>query len=365
MKAPKSNVSSWAAVGRAASKAVIENYDIARKYSPDPTTFALAGMKARAEEKTAAMKADYKVNEAKENAEALKNITKEKVDTYNTLQSAKKQAKMGANFAKAGSLLGAGLAKDDTPPPTDYSAIRSLYEKRGAQLEADEASFTPYERTIDPETQKPIERATTPRNGTPLAGALPAAGIEDKIEPAASQQTSSIAAGAGATLLASKNKPSGSSTVSSMGFTDKDFQIYKDTVANIESGGKYNILGGSNDHYDGKYQMGAAAKTDAARILGIDDPGHTSGARANFRNSPQLQESMFEGYTKANHNFLMGNPKYANSSPQRKLEILGYAHNQGMGGANKWLNTGKIGNDGFGTPGTRYSTSIRSAFEGL
>jgi hypothetical protein len=45
-----------------------------------------------------------------------------------------------------------------------------------------------------------------------------------------------------------------------------------------------------------------------------------------------------------------------------QLEILGYAHNQGAGGANNWLNTGKVGSDGFGTKGTKYTELIANNF---
>ena len=64
----------------------------------------------------------------------------------------------------------------------------------------------------------------------------------------------------------------------------------------------------------------------------------------------------------ANHSYLMGNPQYANASNQRKLEILGYAHNQGMGGADKYLRTGNVGYDGFNTAGTKYISAVRSGF---
>ena len=33
-------------------------------------------------------------------------------------------------------------------------------------------------------------------------------------------------------------------------------------------------IGGSEGKYDGRYQMGAMAKTDGARMFGIQDPGH-------------------------------------------------------------------------------------------
>jgi hypothetical protein len=38
--------------------------------------------------------------------------------------------------------------------------------------------------------------------------------------------------------------------------------------------------------------------------------------------------------------------------------MLGYAHNQGAHGAEKFLATGRTGRDAFGTPGTRYISEI-------
>lgn len=150
--------------------------------------------------------------------------------------------------------------------------------------------------------------------------------------------------------------------VASMGFTQPDFDTFKGVVAQIESGGKYDIKGGSGDHYDGRYQLGAEAKSDAARYLGVPDPGHTPESRQRFREDSEMQERFFAAFTKANHTYLMGNPEYRDASPRRKLQILGYAHNQGMGGAEKWMTTGEVGADGFGTKGTKYTDEIRKAF---
>ena len=144
-----------------------------------------------------------------------------------------------------------------------------------------------------------------------------------------------------------------------MGFSAEQWDIYRNSVAQIESGGNYQALGGSNDHYDGRYQMGAAAKTDGARVAGIADPGHDAAAREAFRNNPELQEQLFAGFTAANYNYLMKNSKFSGASKKRQLEILGYAHNQGMGGAETWMNTGQVGSDGFGTKGTAYSELIK------
>ena len=154
-----------------------------------------------------------------------------------------------------------------------------------------------------------------------------------------------------------------SDIVSSMGFSNSDFGVFKNVVASIESGGKYDIAGGSGGHYDGKYQLGADAKTDGARYAGLSDPGHSPSERERFRKDPQLQETLFAGFTKANHTYLMGIPEYKKANSQRKLQILGYAHNQGMGGAAKWMKTGVVGSDGFGTKGTKYTDSIREAFK--
>lgn len=153
-----------------------------------------------------------------------------------------------------------------------------------------------------------------------------------------------------------------SDIVSSMGFSTEDWNLFRNTVAQIESGGRYDIAGGSGGHYDGRYQLGAAAKIDGSRYAGIADPGHNPAAREAFRKNPELQEKIFTGFTKANHTYLMGVPEYRDANQQRKLQILGYAHNQGMGGAANWMKTGIVGADGFGTKGTKYTDSIAAEF---
>jgi len=142
------------------------------------------------------------------------------------------------------------------------------------------------------------------------------------------------------------------------GMSKKQWEVYRNTIGSIESGGDYKAVGGSNDHYDGKYQMGKDAKTDAARVLGIPDPGHTPEAREAFRNNPELQERMFAAYTQANHGYMQNNPKYRSMTKNQQIETLGYAHNQGHGGAKNWLNTGEVGEDGFHTKGTKYSEAL-------
>ena len=158
----------------------------------------------------------------------------------------------------------------------------------------------------------------------------------------------------------------GGGFVERMGMTRSQFEVYKKAVADIESKGSggYAAKGGANDHYDGKYQMGKVAKMDAARLLGEKFPGHDAAARAAFRADPAMQERYFEAYTNANYGYMMSDPLFASASPQRKLEILGYAHNQGWSKALDWLNTGEVGRDAFGTAGTKYVDAINKAFKG-
>jgi hypothetical protein len=117
-------------------------------------------------------------------------------------------------------------------------------------------------------------------------------------------------------------------------------------------------VGGSGNAYDGRYQLGKAAKTDAARILGIPDPGHTPAAREAFRADPELQEAMFAAYTVANHGYMKSSNLYNKLPHHKKIEVLGYAHNQGHSKAKEWLRTGKVGADAFGTKGTKYSEAL-------
>ena len=154
-----------------------------------------------------------------------------------------------------------------------------------------------------------------------------------------------------------------------IGADAQQWDLFRNTVALIESGGKYDIYGGSGDHYDGRYQMGKDAKTDGARLAGVEYPGHSDDpnnqARAAYRANPELQETIFTAFTVANHRYLMGNETYASANVERKLEILGYAHNQGMGGAETWMTTGEVGADGFGTKGTKYTDMIAANFRAL
>lgn len=145
------------------------------------------------------------------------------------------------------------------------------------------------------------------------------------------------------------------------------WDIYREEVKKIEStDGSYDISGGSGGHYDGRYQLGAKAKKDAARYLQIDDPGHEPDARKTFRDSPTLQETFFAGFTLANNRTLLTiSAKYESLTPVERLPVLGYAHNQGGQGAADWLATGVVREDGFGTKADKYTNALRAALKHL
>ena len=143
--------------------------------------------------------------------------------------------------------------------------------------------------------------------------------------------------------------------------TDFNLSVFENEVGKIESGNKYDIKGGSGDHYDGRYQMGAAAKKDAAAALGIT-LGHDAASRKAFRKDPDLQDRAFKAYTEKNHKHLtINSEKYRNMTAAEKLGILGYAHNQGATAAEEYLFTGQVGTDAFGTKGTKYTDAIKKA----
>jgi len=180
------------------------------------------------------------------------------------------------------------------------------------------------------------------------------------------QQRRPVAPGGGGDLKTAGGAVAASELYKEIGANLEQWDIYRNSVALIESNGRYGIFGGSGKHYDGRYQMGEDAKKDGSKVAGVPYPGHSSDpnahVRVSYRNNPQLQEIIFTGFTIANHRYLMRNPKYKSASVERKLEILGYAHNQGMGGAEKWMTTGTVGVDGFGTKGTKYTDLIAKNF---
>ena len=139
-------------------------------------------------------------------------------------------------------------------------------------------------------------------------------------------------------------------------FGDRDFDVYAEAVGQIESGGRYDAVGGYNDHYQGKYQFGRAALKD----VGV---GFSAEAREAFLADPSLQEESFNSLTVQNHKTLLRlSGKYLKLSSREQLGILAMAHNAGAGGALEYLRSGADSTDGFGTKGTKYVNAVAKAF---
>lgn len=131
---------------------------------------------------------------------------------------------------------------------------------------------------------------------------------------------------------------------------DRLFGVYARSVASIEHA-RYNQMGGARGAYAGRYQMGRGAISDAARWLHEGVP-----SQARFLSDPAMQERYFRAYTASNQATLSANSSaFRRMDAEGKGEILAYAHNQGAGGALSFLQTGQVGSDANGTPGTAYS----------
>ena len=77
--------------------------------------------------------------------------------------------------------------------------------------------------------------------------------------------------------------------------SDRTFNKFAETIKQLESSGRYDIVGGSGNMYDGAYQLGRMAKADAAKRLGITVK-HDAASREAFRQDPDLQDDMFEAF---------------------------------------------------------------------
>ena len=150
-------------------------------------------------------------------------------------------------------------------------------------------------------------------------------------------------------------KPEAEEDDNNLPFNSTAFLKFADAVGQIESGNKYDIVGGYNNHYQGRFQMGKAALKD----VGI---GFSQAEREAFLADPDAQDDAFEQFTLQNHNYLKArSQKYRDMTEREQLAVLGYAHNQGRGGALRFLQTGEGQTDGFGTEATKYADAVREA----
>jgi hypothetical protein len=149
----------------------------------------------------------------------------------------------------------------------------------------------------------------------------------------------------------------GTHTREALGVDARQYNAFREAIAKTESsGGKYDLKGGSSNRFSGAYQFGAAEIAETAAKLGEQPP-----SREQFLADKKMQERYMDRYTKSHHDYLIKNsPEYQKMGAEERLGVLGYAHNQGAGGAAKWLSSGQAGSDAFGTSGTKYTKDIAS-----
>jgi len=142
--------------------------------------------------------------------------------------------------------------------------------------------------------------------------------------------------------------------------TARQYDAYREAVGKIESNNNPNQgAGGAGGHYYGMYQFGTAATETTSAYLkdGI--------SKEDFEGNQDLAEKHFDALSFLNHKTLARVDEYNKLSPSKKLGVLGYAHNQGAGGAKKWLQSGKEGFDAFGTSGKKYYDAILKALKNV
>jgi hypothetical protein len=134
-------------------------------------------------------------------------------------------------------------------------------------------------------------------------------------------------------------------------FSKDEYKALTQGVADLESGGKYDISGGAGGHYHGRYQMGQTEIRESATELGLSPPSIEE-----FRKNPELQEKLYERYTLDHYNKMMKDPAFAAASHEKQLEALGAAQ-LGTTAGLKWLHGGSSA-DAWGTPTSSWANSV-------
>jgi hypothetical protein len=155
-----------------------------------------------------------------------------------------------------------------------------------------------------------------------------------------------------------------------IGVTQEQFNAMREAIASIESrGGQYSLRGGSSNRFSGAYQMGGTEIKEAAKKLGEEAPVTKIKKKIvgneQFLNDPKMQERYFEAHKLIQHERLMKNKHYAAMDPTERLKVLGIAHNAGAGAASKYLKTGSVSSDAFGTHPEKYAGRIGKQLGGL
>lgn len=155
------------------------------------------------------------------------------------------------------------------------------------------------------------------------------------------------------------------------------FEQMLQRLAAIESGGQYNIIGGSGDHYIGKYQMGRGALMDATCVSSGRGPSSYSwrpssrvcsgvSSTNGYLQTPVAQERSIDTYMRIQAGYLrsVGADRFKCTTVRGAFitpgGMLCAAHNLGAGDFTNWLRGRHAGVDGFGTKVERYLEACRN-----
>jgi hypothetical protein len=153
-------------------------------------------------------------------------------------------------------------------------------------------------------------------------------------------------------------------TVGDFEMNSNEMTAYKAQMGRSESGGDYtevNQLG-----YVGKYQMGHQALIDEGYVKSnvgsngdLNNPNSWTGkggirSKSDFLNSPSVQESAMDSYTKRNYKTLVRTGGITSEqTTAERAGMMSASHLLGAGGATQWRETG-IGSDANNTTGAEY-----------
>ena len=157
-----SNVSDYAAAGKAAGDSAAKSFDIARKYSPDYGDLSKVAMVTDASKFQAAAKASAKVATTGIKAYEQASILDSKIDQFNSRRKAGSLAAIG-KIAGAGFLAATDNTKGRERPKADR---KSVIDKFNANKDAINAKYDADSKAI-PEFKPSV---TTPATSTQSAG---------------------------------------------------------------------------------------------------------------------------------------------------------------------------------------------------
>ena len=257
-----SNVSDYAAAGKAAGDSAAKSFNIARKYSPDYGDLSKAAMVTEASKFDAAAKASAKVAQTGIKVYEQASILDSRIDQFNKSRKAGSLAAIG-KIAGAGFLAATDNTKGRERPKADR---QSVIDKFNANKDAINAKYDADSKAI-PEFKPSV---TTPSAGT----AGKDVGGDSNISSSSTQPVQGVQGMSDGWQRMSRVIKTGEGTLGDRGyttqFTGKQFSDLSRHPAQI------NRSGNLASDAAGAYQFLSTTYNPAAKALGITDFSRSS-----------------------------------------------------------------------------------------